>query len=597
MKTIKKIFDLLTLYEKKKAFFLFLLILVMAFLDVLGLASIMPFIAVLANSEIIETNSILYYFYQKSSIFGVSNKKDFLFLLGVVVFIFLMTSLAFRALTNYAQTSFAMMREYSLGKRLIENYLHQPYSWFIEQNSADLGKNILLEVNQVVDKTIIPSINIIVNGIVILSIFSLLIFVDYKLAIIVSLVLSLSYLLIFFIVKNFLKKIGLDRLKANKRRFQSLSEAFGSIKELKILGLEKNYVNKFSRPAEIFAINESLSTVIYQVPRFFVEAIAFGGMVVLVLFLINTKGEFADIAPILALYAIAGYRLMPSFQLLYASFSNLRFSGSILNLIHNDLNNLKIAEKKEDDKFIKLKKSIKLKDIFFSYSNSQNFTLKNVNLSILANSKIGIVGRTGSGKTTVIDIILGLLDNYKGELWIDDILIDDTNKRSWQKNIGYVPQQIFLSDGNVSSNIAFGIEADKINHKSVEKAARIANLHDFVTNNLEKKYDTEIGENGIKLSGGQRQKIGIARALYHTPNILVLDEATSSLDNTTERIVMDAIKKLSGKITIIMIAHRLETIKNCDNIFLFDKGQLVSQGKYEELLLDKNFNDMASIQN
>ena len=233
---------------------------------------------------------------------------------------------------------------------------------------------------------------------------------------------------------------------------------------------------------------------------------------------------------------------------------------------------------------LKFSEKISLKGIFYNYPNSERTAVKNINLDISIGSRIGIVGTTGSGKTTLVDIILGLLKMQKGTLTVDDKILDEYNLRSWQYLIGYVPQSIYLSDDTLSANIAFGMETDKINYDAVEKASKIANLHNFVINDLPKKYNTLIGERGVRLSGGQRQRIGIARALYHNPKVLILDEATSALDNTTERNVMDGINKLGENMTIIIIAHRLSTLKNCDKIYLLENGQIKNEGTYQELI-------------
>ena len=241
-------------------------------------------------------------------------------------------------------------------------------------------------------------------------------------------------------------------------------------------------------------------------------------------------------------------------------------------------------------------KSIALNNIEYNYPNSKHTTLKNINLIIPAFSKVGFVGPTGSGKTTAIDIILGLLDPSKGTLTVDGNIIKSHNKRSWQKNIGYVPQQIYLSDTTIAANIAFGVEKKEINYEAVKDAAKIANLNDFVINELPNHYDTVVGERGVRLSGGQRQRIGIARALYNKPQVLILDEATSALDKVTEAEVMEAMNNLSNKITIIIIAHRLSTVKNCDNIFLLGNGNLKDQGTYDDLVIkNDNFKKMIDI--
>jgi len=243
-----------------------------------------------------------------------------------------------------------------------------------------------------------------------------------------------------------------------------------------------------------------------------------------------------------------------------------------------------------------MKKSISLNNIHFNYPNTSISTLKNINLSIPVYNTIGLIGATGCGKTTTVDIILGLLEAQKGTLEVDGKIITQENVRSWQRSIGYVPQQIYLSDDTILANIAFGVDVQDVNLKAVENAAKIANIHNFVTEELTKKYQTKIGERGIRLSGGQRQRIGIARALYHNPKLLILDEATSALDNLTEKAVMDAVHNLGNDITIILIAHRLSTVKKCDTIFLLEKGQLKEQGTFDKLIkVNKQFEKTANL--
>jgi len=476
------------------------------------------------------------------------------------------------------------MREYTIGVRLIEGYLHQPYAWFLNRNSADFGKIILSGVNEIIIETIVPAINLVAHAVVALALLTLLVVVDPKLALSVALVLAVSYGIIFYFMKNILSKIGSERLQANEERFIAVSEAFGAMKEVKVSRLEKLYVNRFSKPAQIYASRQSMSVVIAQVPRYFIEGIAFGGMVLLVLILMMRGDIFAKILPVITLYAFAGYRLMPALQQMYVAFAQLRFSSPVLDSIHKDLMNLQPFEKVSNTiPVMPLTKSITLNNIYFDYPNSKQAVIKNINLSIPAFSKVGFVGTTGSGKTTTIDLILGLLDPSQGTLSVDGNIITNNNKRSWQKSIGYVPQQIYLIDDSVAANIAFGVDVQNIDYQAVEQAAKIANLHNFVMKELPNNYNTIVGERGVRLSGGQRQRIAIARALYHKPQVIILDEATSALDGLTEQDIMDAMNNLGKKITIIIITHRLSTVKNCDIIFLLEQGQLKGQGTYEEL--------------
>jgi ABC-type multidrug transport system fused ATPase/permease subunit len=580
---IKKLLDLLTPPERKRAGLLLGMILTMALLDMIGVASIMPFMAVVANPELVETNAFLKTAYAVSSNFGINTTEEFLFLLGTLVFVPLVVSLAFKALTTYAQLRFALMREYSIGKRLVEGYLHQPYSWFLSRHSADLGKTILSEVSTVIHGGIMPMMTLISQGTVATALLTLLILIDPKLALIVGVTLATAYALIFKATRGLLGRIGQERVKANQGRFTAVSEAFGASKEVKVGGLEQAYINRFSSPAQTYARHQATASVISQLPRFALEAIAFGGMLLVVLYLMAQSGSFASALPIIALYAFAGYRLMPALQQIYGAVTQLRFAGPALDALHADLMSLQPAHPNPSQDAIALKQAIILNQIRYRYPNAPQPALKNLSLTIPAKSTVGLVGATGSGKTTTVDLILGLLEAQQGLLAVDGQAITEHNRRAWQRAIGYVPQQIYLADDTVAANIAFGLDAKDIDQAAVELAAKIANLHEFVTNELPQQYQTTVGERGVRLSGGQRQRIGIARALYHNPQVLILDEATSALDNLTEQAVMEAVHNLGHEITIILIAHRLSTVRQCDQIYLLERGEVKASGTYEEL--------------
>jgi len=296
------------------------------------------------------------------------------------------------------------------------------------------------------------------------------------------------------------------------------------------------------------------------------------------------KAIFVNILPLIALYAFAGYRLLPAFQQIYGSITQLKFVSPSLDAIHNDIKNLAPKISQKDKKNIPLNNAIELKNLHYQYPNTSRTTVKDININIPISSSVGIVGTTGSGKTTIIDIILGLLQPQKGSLEVDNIIIDKNNCDAWQRSIGYVPQEIFITDDTLEANIAFGVDKNEINQDNIIQAAKIANIHDFVMKDLPQKYQTTVGERGVRLSGGERQRIGIARALYRDPKILILDEATSALDNLTEKLVMENIRNLGDKKTIIMIAHRLSTVRDCDIIFYLENGEIKDRGTYKQLI-------------
>ena len=578
MQIFKKLLFLLTPDERIRASFLLIMIIIMALLDMIGVASILPFMTVLTNPGLIETNFFLKKLYEFFSIFGVESEKEFIFSLGVSVFLLLISSLAFKGLTNYINFRFVQMREASIGTRLMRRYLNQSYNWFLTRNSAELGKTILSEVQHIISQGIRPLMDLVANGIVAFTIITLLIIADPKLAIIVGISIGSVYLLIFYFLRKFVNQIGHKRLTNNKLRFSLINEAFGASKEVKFGRLEDVYINRFSKSAKVFAQTVASFQIISQLPRYILEAFAFGGVLLIILYFISKTGSFKSALPILSLYIFAGYRLMPSLQKIYVALTQLNFASASLDKLYFDLKNLRPINNNENQDTIFLKKKIALRNINYHYPNSKSKTLRDINLVISAKTTVGIIGTTGSGKTTLIDIILGLLDAQEGTLEVDSKIINKQNLRSWQSSIGYVPQHIFLSDDTIAANIAFGLNPKEINQDLIIKASKIANLHDFVSNELPEKYQTIVGERGVRLSGGQRQRIGIARALYYKPSFLILDEATSALDNQTEQAVMEAVYNLREDITIVIISHRLNTVKNCDKIIVLEKGEIKKDG-------------------
>jgi ATP-binding cassette, subfamily B, bacterial PglK len=309
-------------------------------------------------------------------------------------------------------------------------------------------------------------------------------------------------------------------------------------------------------------------------------------------------GNLQKALPVLALYAMAGYRLLPALQQVYAQLTNLRFAGPTLDRLHADITQLEPSSTRAGDAAagsrLPLRKELVLENVSYSYPGTERPVLDNLTLHIPAGTTVGLVGATGSGKTTTVDVILGLLRPQMGRVLVDSTVITDQNVRDWQRIIGYVPQSVYLSDESIAANIAFGQTKDQIDMAAVERAARIAHLHDFVTGELKHGYETRVGDRGIRLSGGQLQRIGIARALYHDPEVLILDEATSALDTVTESLVMNTVHDLAQRKTIIIIAHRLSTVRKCDQIFVLESGKVVERGTFDSLL-ERDFRFQALV--
>jgi ABC-type multidrug transport system fused ATPase/permease subunit len=561
MNIFKKILSLLSFNEKKKLFFIIMMTLIVSILDIIGIGSILPFVTLLTNSNIVETNTFFLNLYNKSKIYGITNVTDFLFLFGIIFLLVFFLSIIFRGIISYMNIKFSLMLEHNISMILVKGYLNKEYSWFLDKNSSDLSKNILSEVSEVIDKAILPFMNVITNSIIIWGVLLFLFIFYFKISIFVLI---------------FLNLLGTNRLDTNEKRYKILSEIFKNIKQIKFQKLEHIFINNFSEPSRINANTRSLASALTLLPRFFLEAIIFGGLIILILIQFKKDLDFLNNVASYSIFIFAAYRLMPSLQQVYAALSNLRYSEPALNLLITNLNNVKPDKIKNKNyfTFISPKKNIELKNIYFKYPGSQKEVLKNINFLIPTFKKVAIVGRTGSGKTTLLDIILGLLSPNQGSLKVDNRISYNKNNKSLQKKIGYVPQEIYFIDDSIAANIAFGVNCNSINLSKIKEVTKIVDLHDFIVNELPEQYNTKVGENGIRLSGGQRQRIGIARALYNDPKILILDEATSALDNLTEKLILNSIGNLKNKMTIIIVTHRLSSIKNCDLIFTMQKGRL-----------------------
>ena len=551
--TLRKLKDLLTPRERRFAVILLVMMLGMGLVEVVGVASILPLIAVISNPAIIETNEILRTVY---TLLGFTSTNAFLVFLAASVFVIVVGRTALTALASYAMLRFAHMRGHALSTRLLASYLRRRYEWFLNRHTADMTKAVLSEVEQVVNDSLMPALMLISQGIIALCIFGLVVAVE-----------------------PFVAGIATERLAANRERFQIAQEVLGGVKEVKVGGLERGYLNRYMNASTRYSRRRTSQQVLATVPRYALEVVAIGGMLLVILILlVRNDGNLAVMLPVMGLYAFAGLRLLPVMQHLYGALVTLRAGRPALDALIADLTEEASGPELVEPPPMQLQQAIVLDGVSFAYPKADRPTLKHIDLTIKAQTTVGFVGRTGAGKSTIIDVILGLLEPQQGALKVDGKVIDRTNVRAWQRSVGYVPQHIFLDDESIAANIAFGQPPGEIDRAAVERAARMAMLHDFVVGELPQGYDTEVGERGVRLSGGQRQRVGIARALYHDPDVLVLDEATSALDNLTEKAVMEAVKNLSHTKTILMIAHRLTTVADCDMIVEMEAGEIVKVG-------------------
>ena len=598
---IKKIKIIIAPQEKWQLLVLFASILLSAFFQTLGVVSILPFMSIVMQPEIIESNRWLNWLYNS---LGFTSVNSFIIFMGILMLLIIVIGNLTSALATWLKVRFVWRKNHNISSALLKKYLSLPYVYFLTQNTADLSKNILSEVGVLTGGFLLPLINIIISSFVAIGILSMLLFTNIYITILSAIIFGGSYALIYFYFHDKLKINGAKRLKENKQRFKTAGEALGGIKDIKVMGREDFFYHRYLRHSREYSNLEAWSSLIGVMPRYFLEIIAFGGVVTLVLYFISTEGNANEAIPMISFFAFAAYRLMPALQVVFASSTQVRFSQMTVNRIIEDLSEKGgfseqfLVYEKEPVKPMPFNTSLQLKEVSFNYPNTNEPVIHNISLPIMHNTSVGLVGPTGAGKTTLVDIILGLLTPQKGEFSVDGVKINENNILNWQKNLGYVPQHIYLSDDTIMNNIAFGIPGEKIDRKIVEHAARISNLHDFIISELPNGYQTIVGERGIRLSGGERQRVGIARALYHDPEVLVLDEATSSLDGITESAVLEAINNVAKLKTVIIIAHRLTTVKGCDIIYLIDKGKITAQGTYDELMSSSaSFRAMAKVVN
>lgn len=555
--------------------------------------------SIVANPDSINSNKYLYAVY---TLAGFKTHEAFLFFTGIIVLIIFITSNALSIFTTWIMLRFTHRQNHILSVRLLRHYLMQPYSFFLNRNTTELSKNLLAEVSNVVSHILIPGMQIIARLMVTFFILSFLTFNNPVLALLVVTILGTTYALIYYFIRKKITDIGKQRVNLDRNRYKISAEAFGGIKDLKLLGRESFFIKNYAVTSSLHAKHQALGQVIAQSPKYLVESVAFGGILAIVIYLIAAGQNIEKALPLISLYAIAGYRLLPALQQIFSNTTQIRLHIPSLNILHDDIKlhglqmeSVDLPQERVKNAATNFQDKLELKNVSFTYPNKMTACLEKLNISIPVKSTVGLVGPTGAGKTTLVDILLGLLKPQSGNLIVDGTTIDESNVNLWQKNIGYVPQGIFLFDDTIKRNIAYAIDDKDIDQSSIERAARIANIHDFIVNELPNGYDSIVGERGVRLSGGQRQRIGIARALYHDPEFLILDEATSALDGVTEGIVMEAIKTLSHKKTMVIIAHRLSTIKECDTIYLLKNGQIEDQGTYQHLIANSNlFRSMAA---
>jgi len=568
--------------DQRRAFLgLVPLMVVRAIFDTVGIATVLPFIAVVTDPQGALSNRYLGALYEA---LGFRETTPFLVLLGIGALFVLLLSNGLTVAVEYLVKRLAQRQSHLLQRRLMYLGLARPYEEFIIGHSGQIGQNILNEVHQFVNGVISPYLMIVVRSIAMLVLLGLLVAVDPLLALSTGVALAGVYSLILLLVRRVLHRIGVERHSADVERFRAVTETFGGFKDVKVSGRERTFLERFARAARRHAGFEVVLHVTRVVPRSLLEVVAFSGIIGIILYLLTTGRSTSAVISIVTLYAFACYRMIPAIQQVYEGVTTLRSSLPSLELMERSVQALQgRGQAFEDAAPLPFERQVELRGVSYTYPNAESPALQGVDLVARRGTATAIVGPTGSGKTTVLDVLLGLLTPTEGQVLVDGEPLTPEKARAWQAAIGYVPQHVFLSDDTVARNIAFGVPDDEIDMAAVERAARIAQVHDFVAQ-LPEGYQTRIGERGVRLSGGQRQRLGIARALYEDPPIVVLDEATSALDSVTEEAVFDSLAELAGRKTVVLVTHRVATVKECDQVVLVDGGRVVATGSYDDLL-------------
>ncbi len=576
-----KVWAILAPAERRQLLALLPAVVVMALFETAGVASIVPFLGLLSDPAAIEKHALLRAWYQAGDF---TSPNSFFFVVGLAVLLLVTVGNAISGATTWALLRFSWMGNHTLSLRLLGDYLRRPYEFFLAQNTADLSKNILSEVQSVVTGVLVQGVQLTARGCVVLFVVASLVVLDPVMAAGVAVAFGGVYGAIFLAVRRALTNMGTERVAMNQQRYRLAAEALAGVKELKLYGLEETVLAQYAQPSTTFATLQARHAVLAQLPKFALETIAFGGVLAMVLYLLGAGRSLTDSLPVLGLYAFAAYRMLPGLQVVFAGMTTIRFQLGALGVLYRDLDRTTdVPAPAREVPEVRFESALVLDDVRYHYASAPRSALDGVSLRLGRGEWLALVGATGAGKSTLVDVMLGLLPPTSGRLLVDGGELDDTRRRGWQRVVAYVPQQIFLADDTVARNIAFGLPSHAVDQERLRWAARVAQIDDFVTEQLPKGYDTPIGERGIRLSGGQRQRIGVARALYRRPKLLVLDEATSALDNETEARFFAALESELSETAVVSIAHRLTTTRGFDRILVLEHGRVVDEGSYDEL--------------
>jgi ABC-type multidrug transport system fused ATPase/permease subunit len=580
-----KIYNILNKKQKKSFFIQIILMLISMFFETIGIGILLPALSIMSNDKLIYSNPQIVFYLHKLNIYNTRELIIFIFCLILIINVIKMFFMTF---VVYKQSVFVSELDSFVSEKLFSGYLNLSYNFHLQRNSAHLIRNVITLTAQY--STVIGAIISLFSEVFILfGIISFLLFIQPIGTALVLLFFGISMFIFHKISKKYIFSWGAKFYDNEGLRVLTIQQGFGAIKDLKILGRTTNFLSKFSTVNFNNAkITKSYKT-LQAIPRLILEFLSIASIAALTLYLVHIGKSLSDILTIIGLFAAASIRIMPSINRIMTAIQTIKYGNSHIINLENEFNIIKLNHntgiiKTQNIKVEKLNfnNSLELKNIHFKYEGSNNFVLKDINLKLNRGTSIGFIGTSGAGKSTIVNLIIGLLSPTSGQILVDEKDIT-LNLRSWQNQIGYVSQTIFLTDDSIRNNIALGLNEEEIDDTSIMNAIKYAQLEEFI-DELPNGLNTIVGERGVRISGGQIQRIGIARALYHNPEVLIFDEATSALDNATETSFIKAIENLSKFKTIIIIAHRLSTIKNCDYIYKLENGIIISEGNVSQMI-------------
>lgn len=573
MRSLEKMWDLLTPPQRRGCVILLVFMLGAMGLETLSVGLILPAVTTLTQGSVAQLPGWLQA--PAAPLGGLEPRSAAAAAMAVVLGVYLLKALFLAGIAAW-QMRFAYSVQVELAQSLFAAYMRQPYSFHLRRNSAQLLRNVIGEVGMFLGNGLLPAITLAAETLVLAGVGALLVAVEPTGALVVGCTLCAAAWAYHCATRGMIARWGELRQIHEGLRIQHLQQGLSGVKEIMLLGREDFFLERFRAHNEESARVGRLQSTFTCFPRLWLELLAVGGLAALVVVMLALGRDFATLLPTLGLFVAAAFRLMSSVNKILNAVQSMRYGLPIVALLHEELASKPSSEPAKTGAREGFRSTLAADGLVFAYPGAETAALKGVSLNVRKGESVGLIGASGAGKSTLVDLLLGLLSPDEGRILADERRISE-DLRSWQRQIGYVPQSIFLADDTLRRNIAFGIPDDAIDHAAVDRAVRASQLDGFVAAQP-LGLDAVVGERGVRLSGGERQRIGIARALYHDPAILVLDEATSSLDVATEQDVMKSVLRLRGEKTLIIVAHRLSTVARCDRLYRLEQGRVVEQG-------------------